>query len=93
MVNVDHEPDSAWDCRGCGKDWPCDEVRDELWVKHRRNPARLAIHMCKLLEQAAPALVAAGLHPDEMFDRFIAWTRRQELDATLPSAREGVPGC
>lgn len=92
MVTDIHEPNPAWGCRGCGKDWPCEEARDALLDEHKDDPGRLAIKMCKMLEYAAPVLVRAGLHPDEMFQRFIAWTRRAPLDVAVPSPDAGVPG-
>jgi hypothetical protein len=84
-VNGPHEPNERWDCRSCKRAWPCDEARDELRAEYKHQPAQLAIFMCKMLEYAAPVLVAAGLHPDVMFERFIAWTQRQPLDTQQPT--------
>jgi hypothetical protein len=79
MVNVDHEPDSAWDCRGCGKDWPCDEAREQLLVEYAATPVVLGEFMATKLGEAASVLYAEPI--DVLFDRFIGWTKPKTLDA------------
>ncbi|MCW6003839.1 hypothetical protein K1W54_04480 [Micromonospora sp. CPCC 205371] len=82
MVSLDHEPNPRWDCKGCGKDWPCDPAREALLAEYRNQPGQLAMTMCKLMEDATTVL---GQHPDDMFERFIAWTKPVPLDVQHPS--------
>lgn len=79
MVNVDHEPDSTWDCRSCGNDWPCDAVREQLLIEFADSPVRLGEHMAEQLGRAASVLFAEPI--DVLFDRFIGWTKPKTLDS------------
>jgi hypothetical protein len=70
MEHIEARP--SWDCRACGKPWPCDPTRDALAAE--LQPTSLRIHMWLRLEVAAEDLpeTPAG----EMFDRFLHWTSR-----------------
>jgi hypothetical protein len=69
---ADHDPlRPLWDCRSCGKTWPCAPARESLSRKMDR--VALAIYMWLNLEDAVVELSATP--PSELFDRFIAWTR------------------
>jgi hypothetical protein len=61
----------SWDCRACGKPWPCDPARESLLSEMDRSS--LAIYMWANLEEAVGNL--PGGPPGELFDRFIHWTR------------------
>lgn len=76
----DHCPSPTWDCRACGKDWPCDPAREALRIQYRNQPGKLAVFMYRKLEAAAPALTASGMSRGEMWDRFIEWTKPVPLD-------------
>jgi hypothetical protein len=78
VVNAAHEPDPAWDCRGCGKDWPCDEAREQLLIEYADRPVRLGEHMAEQLGRAASVLFAEPI--DLLFERFIGWTKPSTLD-------------
>jgi hypothetical protein len=60
----------SWDCRCCGRSWPCDPARECMLTELDR--VSLAIFMWINLEEAigdlppSPAL--------ELFERFLAWT-------------------
>lgn len=72
MSPVEHLADRpSWDCRSCGKSWPCDPARESL--KAEMDRIQLAIYCWVNLEEAArdmPTVPAS-----EFFDRFLAWTR------------------
>jgi hypothetical protein len=68
---LDHEPARpSWDCRSCGKPWPCDPARERMIAD--LDPVALAITMWHILEDAV--LELPGMPPGELFDRFISWT-------------------
>jgi len=61
----------SWDCRVCGKPWPCDAAREALILEMDR--VALAIYMWINLEEA---VLDRPLGPaSELFERFIRWTR------------------
>jgi hypothetical protein len=69
---LDHDPARpSWDCRSCGKTWPCSPARESLVREMDR--VTLAIYMWLNLEDAVAELSATPA--GELFDRFIAWTR------------------
>jgi hypothetical protein len=61
----------SWDCRACGKPWPCDPAREELAAT--LSPIQLALYAAAHLSEAAPDMPTAP--PAELYDRFMAWTR------------------
>lgn len=68
--HVAHRP--SWDCRVCGRPWPCGPAREALVAQ--LDSMQLAIYAWVNLEEAVgdlPAMPAA-----EAFDRFLGWTRR-----------------
>ena len=72
MVDAEHTADRpSWDCRCCGKPWPCDPAREQLVAE--LSPVRLAMYCWVNLEEAAGDL--PDMPVAEAFDRFLAWTR------------------
>jgi hypothetical protein len=66
--HIPHRP--SWDCRSCGRPWPCDAARERLTREHSRM--ELALLMWDQIEEAArdmPQTPASAL-----FDRFLRWT-------------------
>ena len=61
----------SWDCRACGKPWPCDPAREAMLSE--MNRVSLAIFMWINLEEAAGDLPACPA--SELFDRFLNWTQ------------------
>jgi hypothetical protein len=61
----------SWDCRACGKPWPCDPARENLLAEMGR--VNLSVYMWANLEEAIRDLPKGP--PSEMFERFIRWTR------------------
>ena len=70
MEHIEQRP--SWDCRACGKPWPCDPVRESLATE--LSPTALRIHMWLRLEIAAGDM--PGTPAGEMFERFLHWTSR-----------------
>lgn len=74
----EHTPDRpSWDCRACGKDWPCHPAREHLKAEAAQDgaggPTRLAMQMWTRLEEFS--LDVGPEPPKAAFERFIAWTR------------------
>jgi citrate lyase alpha subunit len=70
-AQIVHEANRAsYDCRACGRPWPCDPAREELTETH--DPVQLAIVMWDALEDAARVL--SGEPAPVLFNRFISWT-------------------
>jgi hypothetical protein len=63
----------GWDCRCCGKPWPCDPAREEL-VAETGGGTALAIAGWAYLEEFVRDRAPGPT--DELFDRFIRWTHR-----------------
>ncbi|RZU54384.1 hypothetical protein EV385_6335 [Krasilnikovia cinnamomea] len=61
----------SWDCRACGRPWPCDAAREGL--RGEMDPVALAIYMWVNLEEAVRDLPPGPAL--ELFERFIRWTR------------------
>jgi hypothetical protein len=70
-VTLDHMPERpSWDCRCCGRSWPCDPARERLAAELDR--VQLAILMWTNLEEAVADMPHGPM--SELFDRFIRWT-------------------
>lgn len=70
---IDHTPARpSWDCLACGRPWPCDPAREQL--TRRYDGIGLAVYAWDRLEEAAGDL--NGVPAEELFTRFLAWTRR-----------------
>jgi hypothetical protein len=74
----EHVPDQpSWACSSCGKDWPCDPARERLTHDHRDDPVALSVWMGAQLGLAA--LEMERVTPEELYTRFVAWTRPPPL--------------
>jgi hypothetical protein len=60
----------SWDCRSCGKAWPCDPARERLISELDR--VSLAIFMWIILEEAVGDLPREPA--SDLFERFVRWT-------------------
>ncbi|MDT4994800.1 MAG: hypothetical protein QOH97_4692 [Actinoplanes sp.] len=70
-IAEDHTADRpSWDCRLCGKTWPCDPAREQLAA--RMDKISLAVYMWANLDEACGDLPKGP--PSELFERFIRWT-------------------
>ncbi|GAA2895190.1 hypothetical protein Acy02nite_39580 [Actinoplanes cyaneus] len=61
----------SWDCRVCGRRWPCEPAREVLSRTHGRMD--LAVLMWNYLEEAARDMPQAAA--SALFDRFLRWTQ------------------
>jgi hypothetical protein len=60
----------SWDCRVCGKPWPCDPARERL--ASTLSLTTLAMTMWTNLEEAAGDMPTMPV--SEAFERFLNWT-------------------
>ena len=73
QIIIEHQPHRPdWLCTGCAEPWPCPTARQHL--KADVQPTQLAIMMTSWMTEAAGELPRAT--PGELWDRFVAWTRR-----------------
>jgi len=69
----EHQPQRpTWRCAGCAEPWPCPTAR--AYLVRVVGPVQLAMIMATRLTEAATDL--PGPEPGELWDRFVAWTRR-----------------
>jgi hypothetical protein len=61
----------SWDCRSCGKPWPCAPAREGLVAEMDR--VQLAIYMWANMDEAIADMPVTP--PSELFERFLRWTR------------------
>jgi hypothetical protein len=73
--NIDHVPEQpSWDCKSCGKPWPCDPAREALVAEYAEDSTSLSVLMWG--HMSTWIMEALGNGPmREGWDRFIAWTR------------------
>ena len=64
-----------WDCRTCGKPWPCATAKVELAQQYRRFPHGLAVLLGSYLVEAIDDWAAeTGWPPPNLYARFLGWT-------------------
>lgn len=72
VEQTEHTADRpSWDCRVCGRSWPCDPAREGL--QREMDRVSLAIYMWSSLDEAIRDLPVGP--PGELFERFLRWTR------------------
>jgi hypothetical protein len=72
-VPVEHTPEKpSWDCRACGRPWPCDPAREAMLIEFSGMPSVLMFY---LSSQATDAHGDLRLPSGELFERFQAWVR------------------
>ncbi|GAA2703966.1 MULTISPECIES: hypothetical protein [Actinoplanes] len=70
--SVEHLPARpSWDCRVCGRPWPCEPAQVVLARGHGR--VDLALVMWDYLEEAARDMPQTPA--PELFNRFLRWTQ------------------
>ena len=72
----------AWDCKVCGRPWPCAAAKVELAEQYRRFPTGLAVYLGSCLVEAIDDCSAGsgGLPPD-LYERFLGWAGEAGLVA------------
>lgn len=67
----------SWDCRICGRPWPCANAKACLAAEFRGLPSVLAIYMSAQMHDALMDLTAHGAEaPSNLYERFLAWISR-----------------
>jgi hypothetical protein len=71
----DHVGDRpTWDCRVCGRPWPCADAKSRLRDEFRTSPSFLSIYMSAQMIDAARDLTARGADPPaDLYERFLLW--------------------
>ncbi|WP_307804068.1 hypothetical protein [Micromonospora echinofusca] len=75
-----HQPvRPLWLCRACAAAWPCPAARLSLRIEYADNQVGLAMYLCALMHDAitdrARVQPTHRDDPQEIFTRFLAWTR------------------
>jgi hypothetical protein len=71
-----------WDCRSCGRPWPCANAKADLLAEFRKFPSVLRIYMSAQMYEALNDLTSHGEPaPADLYERFLSWTRKPHLVA------------
>ncbi|WP_240033066.1 hypothetical protein [Micromonospora globbae] len=69
-----HQPERpSWDCLSCRQPWPCPPARVKLGETYGPDRIGLGMYMGALLLAAVIEMPEPA--PDDLFQRFVAWTR------------------
>lgn len=64
----------TWNCRACGKPWPCRMARMDLAIEHQETPTSLALYLAAQWHEASRDLT--GNEGDsQLLERFLGWHR------------------
>ena len=67
----------GWDCLTCGEPWPCAPAKVHLSEEYRGAHSSLMVYLHLQLKEVVDA--AAKAHDwgkvDDLYDRFVGWTR------------------
>ena len=76
-MSCEHRPRRpSWDCEACDRPWPCDPARE--YLASTLDDYLVPVYMVGQLELAAADLLPA-VSADELYERFVAWTRPAPL--------------
>jgi len=76
--HLNHRP--SWDCRVCGKPWPCAIAKTDLLAEFRHFPSVLTIYMSAQMYDALGDLTSHGQSaPPDLYERFLSWARSSSL--------------
>jgi hypothetical protein len=63
-----------WDCRVCGRPWPCATAKVEMAEQYRPVPSALNVYLGSCLLAAIDDWAAgSGGPPADLFERFLGW--------------------
>ena len=68
-----------WTCRICEQAWPCDSAKASLLAEYRAFPSLLKIYLSAQMYDALDDLTTNGEVPPNLYERFLAWARRDAL--------------
>lgn len=78
MTNREHLGSRPqWNCRVCDRAWPCDNAKARLLAEYRSFPSLLKIYLSAQMYEALDDLTANGESLPNLYERFLAWTRRE----------------
>ncbi|KUL39304.1 hypothetical protein ADL15_09940 [Actinoplanes awajinensis subsp. mycoplanecinus] len=83
VPRTDHQGERpSWDCKVCGRPWPCAVAKVELAEQYQRFPHGLVVYLSSCLIDAIDdwAAVPGGLPPD-LYERFLGWSDKPGLAA------------
>ncbi|MEV6489299.1 hypothetical protein AB0M20_11820 [Actinoplanes sp. NPDC051633] len=63
----------GWECRSCGRDWPCDPARERLRNEYADYPTVTALYLS--IQQHDYLDDTPNYSLDELYERFFAWAR------------------
>ncbi|GAB1641737.1 hypothetical protein KRMM14A1259_21600 [Krasilnikovia sp. MM14-A1259] len=78
MPRTDHQAERpSWDCRTCGRAWPCAAAKVELAEQYQGFPTGLTVYLASCLVEAIDDR-AAGTDraAADLYDRFLGWAKR-----------------
>ena len=66
----------SWNCRVCGRPWPCPRARADLLTEFRVFPSVLMIYLSAQMYDALSDLISQG-HPapTDLYERFVSWAK------------------
>jgi hypothetical protein len=74
--HLNERPD--WDCRLCGRPWPCANAKTDLLTEFRAFPSVLRIYMSTQMYEALTDLTSHGEPaPADLYERFLSWANTQ----------------
>ncbi|GAA0550320.1 hypothetical protein GCM10010172_35470 [Paractinoplanes ferrugineus] len=66
----------SWNCRVCGRPWPCANARANMLAEFRTFPTVLAIYLSAQMYDALGDIQARGEPaPPDLYERFVSWAR------------------
>lgn len=85
-----HQPRRpTWQCGRCGQPWPCSPARVELSEAYDGDRVGMAVYMAIQLYEAAAE--AASVTSEDLYERFVAWTRPGNAAVVLATWAHGRP--
>lgn len=71
----DHMPERpSWKCAACGQPWPCRDAKAHFSKQYANDRVGLSFYM-GMVWQFADQEIGATLSPEDLYDRFVTWTR------------------
>ncbi|GIF02917.1 hypothetical protein [Actinoplanes siamensis] len=63
----------GWNCRICGRPWPCATAKTNLLYEYRAFPSLLRIYLSAQMYDAIEDMVTDEGIPLNLYERFLAW--------------------
>ncbi|ATO86552.1 hypothetical protein ACWT_7137 [Actinoplanes sp. SE50] len=72
--DIDHVSERPeWNCRACGRPWPCSTARGTLLHEYRAFPSLLRIYLSAQMYDALEDMIIDGAPPLNLYQRFLGW--------------------